>query len=173
MDMSQSTFEDDDLFDEAAADIRTDVEEHLAATRDALPASETIWSVEADNTLGVLNALEQALDTGDATDRLRDAKKWYAMGERADAFDDADDLAEQIEALEAVLADIETAHDHANELSSTVPELRGALDDAHEATDAADADGTDESDENETDDTEATAATDGSGEVDESGETAE
>lgn len=171
--MSQSTLDDDELFGEAASEVREDVESSLESARASLPAADDIWDVEADNTLGVLNALEQALDTGDATDRLRDAKKWYAMGERADAFDDADDLAEQIEALEAVLADIETAHDHANELSSTVPELRGALDDAHEATDAADADGTDESDENETDDTEATAATDGSGEVDESGETAE
>ncbi|MGQ5516122.1 DUF5790 family protein [Halococcus saccharolyticus] len=131
--MSQSTFEDDDLFDEAAADVRTDVEEHLAAARDALPESDAIWTVEADNTLGVLNALGQALDTGDAAERLRDAKKWYAMGERADAFDDADDLAKQIEELETVIEDVETAHDHASALSSTVPELRGALDEAGEA----------------------------------------
>ena len=129
--MSQSTFEDDDLFDEAAADIRTDVETHLDAAREALPESEEIWTVEADNTLGVLNTLGQALDPGDAADHLRDAKKWYTMGERADAFEDADDLAAQIEALDAVMDDVETAHDHASELASTVPELRGALDEAH------------------------------------------
>jgi len=163
--MSQSTFEDDDLFDEAAADVRTDVEEHLAAARGALPESEAIWSVEADNTLGVLNSLGQALDTGDAAERLRDAKKWYAMGERADAFDDADDLAAEIENLETVLADVETAHEHANELSSTVPELRGALDDASEAADAADEDDADES--GDADDADAT---DGSGEAEEAAE---
>ncbi|WP_049901249.1 DUF5790 family protein [Halococcus agarilyticus] len=160
--MNQSTIEDD-LFDEAAADIRTDVEEHLAAAREALPASEAIWSVEADNTLGVLNSLEQALDTGDAADRLRDAKKWYAMGERADAFDDADDLAEQIEELEAVLEDVEAAHDHADELSSTVPELRGALDEASEAANGAD-------DTDESDDADDADATDGSGEAEEAAE---
>jgi hypothetical protein len=130
--MSQSTFEDDDLFDEAAADIRTEVEDHLDAARDSLPASEEIWTVEADNTLGVLNTLSQALDTGDAAAHLRDAKKSYTMGKRADAFEDAEGLAERIEALDAVMDDIETAHDHASELASTVPELRGALDDAHE-----------------------------------------
>ncbi|MGN8215702.1 MULTISPECIES: DUF5790 family protein [Halococcus] len=172
--MSQSTFEDDDLFDEAAADVRSDVEADLAAARDALPASDAIWMVEADNTLGVLNALGQALDTGDAAERLRDAKKWYAMGERADAFDDADDLADQIEELEAVLEDVETAHDHANELSSTVPELRGALDDASEAADADDADGTDDADgAGESGDADDADATDASSETDETGEAAE
>ena len=163
--MSQSTFEDDELFDEAAADVRSDVEDHLAAARDALPAAEAIWSVEADNTLGVLNSLGQALDTGDATERLRDAKKWYAMGERADAFDDAADLAAAIEDLEAVLADVETAHEHANELSSTVPELRGALDDAGEAAAGDGADSVDES--GDADDADAT---DGSGEAEEAAE---
>lgn len=130
--MSQSTFEDDDLFEEAAADIRSEVEEHLDAARESLPESDEIWTVEADNTLGVLNSLRSALDTGDAAAHLRDAKKSYTMGERADAFEDAEDLAEKIAALDGVLDDIETAHDHASDLASTVPELRGALDDAHE-----------------------------------------
>ena len=112
--MSQSSFEDDDLFGEAADEIRDDVEADLAAAREALPESDAIWTVEADNTLGVLNSLGQALDTGDATERLRDAKKWYAMGERADAFDDADDLAAAIEDLETILEDVGTAHEHAN-----------------------------------------------------------
>ena len=148
--MSQSSFEDDDLFGEAADEIRDDVEADLAAAREALPESDAIWTVEADNTLGVLNSLGQALDTGDAAERLRDAKKWYAMGERADAFDDADDLATEIEDLETILKDIGTAHEHANELSSTVPELRGALDDAGKVADGADdADATDGSGETE------------------------
>jgi hypothetical protein len=131
--MSQSTFEDD-LFDEAADDIRTEVEGHLDAARDALPDADEIWTAEADNTLGVLNSLSQALDPGDAAAHLRDAKKSYTIGERADAFEDADDVAERIEALEAVMADVETANEHAGELASTVPELRSALDEAHETS---------------------------------------
>jgi vacuolar-type H+-ATPase subunit I/STV1 len=138
--MSQATFDEDDLFDEAADDIRTDVEDHLDAAEAALPAPEEIWEAEAENTLGVLNTLRSALDTGDAADHLRDAKKSHMMGERAEVFGDGDDLDERITTLDETMADIETAHDHADELASTVPELRGVLDDLHTAEDDEDDD---------------------------------
>ncbi|MFB6219679.1 MAG: DUF5790 family protein, partial [Halobacteriaceae archaeon] len=89
--MSQATLDDDDLFGEAASEMRADVEEHLAAAREELPEADDVWEIEAENALGALNALRSALDAGAAADHLRDAKKWYTMGERADAFDDADD----------------------------------------------------------------------------------
>jgi hypothetical protein len=126
--MSQTTLDDDELFGEAANEMRTDVESSLDATRSALPAAADVWTVEADNTLGVLNSLHSALDTGDAADHLHDAKKWYTMGERADAFDDAEDLREEIEELETVIDDITDAHEQVSDLTSTIPELRGALD---------------------------------------------
>ena len=138
--MSQATLDDDELFGEAASEMREDVEDSLSKARAALPESDTIWDVDADNTLGVLNGLRSALDPEDAEDHLRDAKKWYTMGERADAFEDAADLAEQIEAIEAVFEDIEDAHEQVSDLASTIPELRGALDDAHEASAEAEAD---------------------------------
>ncbi len=131
--MGQTTLDDDDLFDEAASEMREDVEDSLANAREALPESDAIWDVDADNTLGVLNGLRSALDPGEAEAHLTDAKKWYTMGERADAFEDADDLAEEIETLDDVFADIEEAHEQVSDLASTVPELRGALDDAHAA----------------------------------------
>jgi flagellin-specific chaperone FliS len=115
--------------------MREDVEASLAKARENLPESDTIWEVDADNTLGVLNGLRSALDPEDAEEHLRDAKKWYTMGERADAFEDADDLAEEIEAIEDVMDDIMDAHEQVSDLASTIPELRGALDDAHEAAD--------------------------------------
>jgi hypothetical protein len=142
--MSQATLDDDELFEDAASEMREDVEESLAAARAALPEADAIWAVEADNTLGVLNALRSALDAGDAETHLRDAKKWYTMGERADAFDDADDLAGEIETVEDVLADVEAAHEEVSDLASTVPQLRGALEEFEadaEATAEADADG--------------------------------
>jgi len=138
--MGQTTLDDDDLFDEAANEMREDVEDSLATAREELPEGDAIWDVDADNTLGVLNGLRSALDTDDAADHLTDAKKWYTMGERADAFEDAEDLAEQIEALDAVFEDIEDAHEQVSDLASTVPELRGALDDAHEAAAEGEAD---------------------------------
>jgi hypothetical protein len=138
--MSQATLDDDELFDEAASEMREDVEESLAAARAALPEAEAVWDVEADNTLGVLNALKGALDVGDAEDHLRDAKKWFAMGRKADAFDDADDLEADIAAIEELLEQILEANEQVGELTATIPELRGALEDAADAEAGATAD---------------------------------
>jgi len=142
--MSQATLDDDDLFDEAATEMRADVEEALAKARGALPDSDAIWEVDADNTLGALNGLRTELDTGDAGDHLRDAKKWYTMGERADAFEDADDLEAELEELEEIFGTIATAREEVSDLAATLPELRGDLEEAHEAAGDAEADGGEE-----------------------------
>ncbi|QKY21228.1 hypothetical protein B4589_012915 [Halolamina sp. CBA1230] len=133
--MSQTTFDEDDLFGEAAEEMRGEVESHLADAREALPAADSVWEVDADNALGVLNGLKSALDTGDAADHLRQAKKQYVMGERADAFEDADDLEAEIEELEELLEGIEDAHEDASELAGALPELRSALQDAADEED--------------------------------------
>ena len=136
--MSQSTFDEDDLFGEAAEEMRSEVEEHLAAAREALPAADAVWDVQAENTLGVLNSLRSALDTGDAAEQLRQAKKQYVMGERADAFEDADDLAEAIDELEALLEAIEDAHEDVGDLAGTLPGLRSELQEAEAGEDDED-----------------------------------
>jgi len=129
--MSQATLGDDEeLFGEAANEMREDVEASLEEAWAALPAADDIWKTDADNVLGVLNGLNSALDAGDAEDSLRDAKKWFTMGQRADAFDDADDLEEEIEALEEAITDISKAGEQVGELTSTIPALRGTLQDA-------------------------------------------
>ncbi|WP_336327320.1 DUF5790 family protein [Halovenus sp. HT40] len=130
--MSQSTLDDDELFTEAASEMREDVEDSLDAARAELPDAADIWDVEADNTLGVLNSLRTALELGEAKENLRDAKKWYTMGKEADAFEDAADLAEDIEAVEELLGDIETAHDQVGELASTIPQLKSALEESED-----------------------------------------
>lgn len=128
--MSQATLDDDELFSEAASEMRSDVEAALDAARESLPAADDIWTVQADNTLGVLNGLRSALDVADASDHLRDAKKWYTMGERADAFENGDDLAGEIEAVESLFERIETAHEQVSGLASTLPELKSELESA-------------------------------------------
>ncbi|WP_299332621.1 DUF5790 family protein [Haloplanus sp.] len=125
--MSQTTLGDDELFGEAAAEVRADVEEHLGKARAELPDPDEVWAADADNVLGVLNGLRSALDAGDAEDHLRQAKKWYTMGDRADAFDDAADLAAAIEELETLIESIGDAHDDVSDLTNAVPELRGTL----------------------------------------------
>jgi hypothetical protein len=138
--MSQATLDDDELFEEAANEMREDVEESLEAARDALPAADEVWDVDADNTLGVLNALRSALDVGNAEQHLRDAKKEYTVGERADAFEDADDLAAAIEDVEDLLADVTEAHEQVSDLASTVPQVRSALEDLEDADGDAETD---------------------------------
>ena len=127
---SQSTLGDDELFGEAAAEMREDVEEHLEAARAELPAADDVWTTDADNVLGVLNGLKGALDVGEAEEQLRQARKWYAVGERADAFEDAEDLAEEIESLADLIEQIGEAREEVTGLASTMPELRGTLQDA-------------------------------------------
>ncbi len=128
--MGQATFEDDDLFGEAATEIRADVEESLEAATAALPDPDAIWETDAANVLGVLNGLNAALDPGDAEAHLRDAKKWYTVGQRADAFDDADDLEERIEAVEETIETVATASEQVGELTTAIPQLRSTLEDA-------------------------------------------
>ena len=133
--MSQATLDNDELFDEAASEMREDVESSLADAKAALPESDDIWDADADNSLGVLNGLKGALDTGDAEDHLRSAKKQFVVGKKADAFDDADDLEADIAELEGLLESIVEAHDQVSDLTATIPELRGTLEDAHEDDD--------------------------------------
>ncbi|WP_435180890.1 DUF5790 family protein [Halorussus sp. AFM4] len=166
--MSQSTLDEDELFGEAASEVRQDVEASLDEATAALPDADDIWNVDADNTLGALNALRSALDTGDAEDALRDAKKWYTMGERADAFDDAEDLEAEIQRVGEAIEDIEEAREQVGDLTSTIPSLKNALEelgaededeDAEDEADAADAEESEEADpEDEADAEEVEAA---------------
>ncbi|SEW04289.1 DUF5790 family protein [Natrinema salifodinae] len=158
--MSQATLGDDEeLFGEAANEMREDVESSLENAWSALPDADDVWETDADNVLGVLNGLNSALDAGDAEDHLRDAKKWFTMGQRADAFEDADDLEEEIADLEAAIADISEAGDQVGELTSTIPALRGTLEsagveeaDGDDADDAQEADADDDADADDADD---------------------
>ena len=125
--MSQTALDDDELFGEAATEMRSDVESSLEEAWAALPEADEIWETDAENVLGVLNGLKTALDAGDAEDHLRDAKKWYTMGERAGAFDDGEDLEAELAALEEAIGDVADAGEQVGELTATIPGLRGTL----------------------------------------------
>jgi len=153
--MSQSTLDEDELFGEAATEVRDDVESSLADAAAALPEADDVWELDADNTLGALNALNSSLDAGDAEDHLRDAKKWYTMGERADAFDDAEDLEAEIERLESAIDDVSDASEQVGELTSTIPGLKNALEELQDGDETADGD---ESDADDADEEDAEAA---------------
>ncbi|MFP4174494.1 MAG: DUF5790 family protein [Halobacteriales archaeon] len=127
--MAQSTLEDDELFDEASDEIRDDVESALEDARDALPDSDDVLDVEGDNIIGVLNSLKTDLDAGDARDALREAKKWYGIGERADAFDEefVKETEDEIGEVETALGALEDAGESATELTDAVASLKDSL----------------------------------------------
>ncbi|MXR41105.1 hypothetical protein GRX01_07110 [Halobaculum sp. WSA2] len=129
--MAQSTFDDDDLFGEAADEMRTDVEAHLRAAKATLPEADAVWETDADNVLGALNGLRSALDTGDAVEELRQAKKQYVLGERAGAFEDDEELAAEIEDLQELVETLEETHEQVGDLTSVVPQIKSDLEDAH------------------------------------------
>jgi hypothetical protein len=135
---SQSTLADDDLFGEAAAEMREEVESHLADARAELPDPDAVWEAEADNVLGVLNALRSALDVDDAQEHLRQAKKTFIVGQRADAFDDPDSLEAEVESVEELLTSIADAEELVGELTGTMPQLRSQLQEAADADSTAD-----------------------------------
>jgi hypothetical protein len=138
---SQATLGDDELFGEAAAEMRADVEDHLDAARAELPDPDAVWETEAENVLGVLNGLKSSLDVGDAVDEIRQAKKWYVIGSRAEAFEDGDDLEAEIAELEALIETITEAREQVVDLTGTMPQLRSTLQEA--------ADGEEDEDEEE------------------------
>ncbi len=123
--MSQTTL-DDELFAEAAEEVEGKVEAALDEARAALPDPDDLWAVEADNALGVLNGLRAALAAEDATEHLREARKWHEMGRRADAFENGD-LTEEIEAVEDLFEQLGNAREQVSALAGTLPEIKGAL----------------------------------------------
>ncbi|MGQ4554431.1 DUF5790 family protein [Halobellus sp. GM3] len=159
---SQSTLADDDLFGEAAAEMREEVEGHLADARAELPDADAVWETEADNVLGVLNALRSTLDAGEAEAHLRQAKKTFIVGQRADAFDDPEELESQVEGVEELLGAIEDAEELVGDLTGTMPQLRSRLQDLSDGEQASEA----EADSGEADSSAEDADADADGDAD-------
>ena len=129
--MGQTTFDDDELLDEATDEKREVVREHLADARAELPTADAVWETDADNVLGALNGLSAALDTEAAVEPLRQARKEFLLGQQAGVFEEGDELGEELEAVVDLVDSLQEAHDRVGKLTSTVPKLRSDLQDAH------------------------------------------
>lgn len=125
--MPQSVPTDDELLEEAASEMRTDVESSLEQAQAALPDPDAFWNRDAENTLALLNQLTAEFEAEDAHAHLRDAKKWYTMGVQADAFANPDSLETEITELEATLTTVETAREQADNLAKILPQLKTTL----------------------------------------------
>jgi uncharacterized phage infection (PIP) family protein YhgE len=133
--VSQASFDGDDLFDEATGEIQSDIQDELDALDEALPAPDEIWEVDADNILGTLNTLKSVADVEDATTHLREAKKQYMLGERADAFDGGNDLEDEIRQAEELVGSLQQLSEDVTELTATIPQLRSELQNLEAPTD--------------------------------------
>lgn len=127
--MDQVTLDNDELFGEAATELRDDIESALSEAEAALPDQDEVWSPDGENLLGQLNTLRGTLDTQEVQTHLREAKKWLAVAERSGALDDDDELSDRVTAVETKLSAIAQANEAVGELTSTLPELRQALQD--------------------------------------------
>lgn len=127
--MAQSKLDDDELFDEASDEMRDDVEDAIKRARDELPEADDVLDAEGDNIIGVLNSLKTGLDAEEAEEALREAKKWFGIGERADAFDEefVGEAEDEIDEIQEALDALRDAEESATELTDTVATLKSSL----------------------------------------------
>ncbi len=127
--MAQSTFDDEDLFTEASDELREDVEDNLEEARENLPEADELLEVQRDNVIGVLNSLKAELDADGVQEALREARKWFETGKRADAFDEefVSETEEEIERLNEAVAALEEASENATDLVNAVATLKQNL----------------------------------------------
>ena len=128
MTMAQATLDDDELFGEAADELKDDIKAALQSAEETLPDADAVWEPAGDNLLGQLNALRSTLDTGDAREHLHEARKWLGLGRRSGAIAAEDELAMRVETADEKLQAIEAARESVGTLTSTLPELRQVLD---------------------------------------------
>lgn len=125
--MDQATLDADELFGEAATELRDDIEQAVADARAELPDPDAVLAPEGDNLLGELNTLRTTLSTEAADEHLHEARKWLEVGRRSGAIEEDDDLIDEIEAVADKLEAIQAAETAAAELTSALPELRETL----------------------------------------------
>ena len=126
--MAQATLDDDELFGEAADELKDDIEAALQSAEETLPDADAVWEPAGDNLLGQLNALRSTLDTGDTREHLHEARKWLELGRRSGAIAEDDELIMRVETADEKLQAIEAARESVGTLTSTLPELRQLLD---------------------------------------------
>lgn len=113
-DMSQSRFNDDELFAEATEEMQADVEEALARVTEHLPTDDVLFEVADESLPVVLESVDAALTIEPVEEALTDAQKAFLLGKRADAFDeeyvtDTGARITQFQETIATLREIETA----------------------------------------------------------------
>jgi len=120
--MSQTSFDDDELFTEATADIQSEIEESLTAATAALPSHADLIEHDTETTVAALESVEEAVDIDAAEAAVADVKKTFLLGQRADAFE-----SEYATETEATISELEETVTTLGAIASASEELREAL----------------------------------------------
>jgi len=120
--MSQASFDDDELFTEATADIQSEIEESLTAATAALPSHADLVEHDTETTVAALESVEETIDIDAAEAAVADVKKTFLLGQRADAFD-----SEYATETEATISELEETVTTLGAIASASEELREAL----------------------------------------------
>lgn len=120
--MSQSTFDDDELFAEATEEIQADVEAAIARANEQLPTDDDLSAVDDETVPAVLDSVEAELTIEPIEDALAAAQKAFLVGQRADAFDD-----EYVTETEATIAQLRDATTILREIETATVTLGDAL----------------------------------------------
>lgn len=107
--MSQSTFDEDELFEEATEEMQAEVDNALARARGAIPNTNAVLTTDENNLDAILDGLSATLDIDTIETALEDAQKAFVLGQRADAFDD-EYISETQTTIETLNETVETLH---------------------------------------------------------------
>lgn len=107
-----TTFTDDELFGEAADEVKSDVDDCLARAIDEIPAEEAVRAVD-DTCFVDLDSLITTLNIDAVGTAIRDARKWFTIGKRAGTFND-----DYITKTEAAIATFEETVDVLREIET-------------------------------------------------------
>lgn len=123
------TEDSDSLFSEATTELQEDVQSNLANAEAALPDPDAVWETDATNIIGVLNQIQSVLDTGDAEEAFKEARKWYLLGNEAGAFTEEEqaELEERFESVEDAFTSIESVSEGVEGLIPDIPALKSSL----------------------------------------------
>lgn len=144
--MSQTTFDEEELFDEATEEMQADVDDALARAREQLPGEEAILAADDDDLLTVIDSLTTTLDVDEVETALQEAQKAFVIGQRAEAFDD-----DYISETEAIIATLKETTDALQAIDTAATDLAEALAAFRDVPDAEAAQDTPAEDTDETD----------------------
>ena len=127
--MSQTSFDEDELFDEASEEMKKDIEASLENAREKLPDGDDFIDVEGKNLVGILNRFKADVEPEGLTEDIREAKKNLELAKRADALGDeyVDEKESEIEEMSEAQDSLREVEEIATELTNAVAEVKGKL----------------------------------------------